>query len=187
MALHRREIADAPGGIHLAHEAIADLGTQARAILVLPLLERSGRRDFEAIEEGSADLRVAGAQVTDVGVNPPGRQTHRRALDHNRLARNLGFDDGEPLSKGMIRVLRRRVRPQQIGEIISREALPGLQRKPDEEREMLARAEAHLLASGGEQGRTTQAMQHEMMNHMRPRFIDSLYRLGTRINDVSTR
>src|SRR5207244_2387735 len=178
MALHSREVADAPGGIHLAHEAIADLGTQARAILVLPLLERSGRRDFKAVEEGSADLRVAGAQVTDVGVNPAGRQTYRRALDHDRLARNLGFDDGEPLSKGMIRVLRRRVRPQKIGEIISREALPGLQRKPDEEREMLARAEAHLLASDGEQGRTTQAMQHEMMNHMRTRLIDSLYRLG---------
>jgi len=87
----------------------------------------------------------------------------------------------------MVRMFWRRVRPQQIGEIVSREPLPGLQRKPDEEREMLARAEAHLLASDGEQGRTTQAMQHEVMNHMRPRFIDSLYRLRTRINDVSTR
>ena len=51
---------------------------------------------------------------------------------------------------------------------------------------MLARTKAHLLTSSGEQGGTTQAMEHEMMNHMATRFIDSLYRLGTRINDVST-
>jgi len=47
----------------LVHEAIANLGPQARAILVLPLLERSGRRDFEAIKEGSADLRVAASRA----------------------------------------------------------------------------------------------------------------------------
>ena len=45
---------------------------------------------------------------------------------------------------------------------------------------------AHLLTGSGEQGGTTQAMEHEMMNHMATRFIDSLHRLGTRINDVST-
>ena len=111
MSLHGREIADAPRRVHLAHEAIAHLRHEASAVFIFPFLERAGCRNLESIEEWTTDMRIAVAEMVHVRVNPSGRQTDRGALDHHRFARNLGFDDRETLSKRMIRMLRRRIRP----------------------------------------------------------------------------
>ena len=119
------EITDAARGVHLAHQTIANLRDQTRAMLVLPLLERTSRGNLEAIEKGAVDAHVAGVQVGRINVDPSRRQPNRGALNDDRLARDLRLDDGETLGEGVIREPRSRFRPQQIGEVVARELLAG--------------------------------------------------------------
>src|SRR2546425_10684635 len=126
MPFDRREIGDAARGVHLPHETIANLRDQPRAKLVLPLLERSRRRNLEAIEEGTVDAHIAGRQMVGVDVNPTRRQANRGALNHDRLAGDLRFDYRETLCEGVISKTRGRLRPQQVGEGVARELLADL-------------------------------------------------------------
>jgi hypothetical protein len=71
----------------------------------------------------------------------------------------------------MIRVPRGCLRPQQIGEVIARELLARFQGETNEEGEVLARTEPHLLAGNGEQGGATQAVQHETVSHIPTRVL----------------
>ncbi|MGH8543218.1 MAG: hypothetical protein ACREX3_06220 [Gammaproteobacteria bacterium] len=93
-----------------------------------------------------------------------------RWIRHCR-ARDLRLDDGKPLRQRVIGEMRRRRGPEQIGEIIAGEQAPGLERQADKQREMLARAEANLLASCGEEGRTAKTAQCERGRHSVPAFL----------------
>ena len=143
---------------------------------------------LEAIKERSLDTHVAGGQMRGINIDPAGGQPYGGALNHHRLTSDLCLYHGQALRERMIGMSRGRVRPQQVGEVIPRELLTAFQGETDEEREMLARAKPHLLASEGEQGGSTESVQHEMVSHMPARVL--LIRNGTlggRINDLSTR
>ena len=171
MLFDGREIADAARGVHLAHETVANLRDQTRAMLILPIFERSRRRNLEPVEERTVDAHVADGQMVGVNVDPPRRQTDRRPLNDDRLAGDLCLDDGETLREGVIRVPRRRFRPQQIGEVVARELFAGFQRETNEQGEVLTRAKPHLLAGNGEQGGTTEAVQYETVSHIPARVL----------------
>ena len=126
--------------------------------------------------------------MLDVDINPPRRETHRRATQDDGRARDLRLDDRQALRERVIRVLRRRVRPEQIGEIVARELLAGVERKTDQQRQMLARTERHLFTGDGEQGGRAEAVQPESVSHVRVCVLLIRYEtLGGRINHVSTR
>src|SRR3989441_10759673 len=67
------------------------------------------------------------------------------------LAAALLLDARQCLSERMPRQMRWRVGPQQVHQIVARELLPRLGRESDQERKMLARAEADLLPRLGQQ------------------------------------
>src|ERR1700694_1196923 len=163
--LHGGEVADATRGVHLADEAVAHLRNETRPILLLPLLERTGRRNVERVEERAVDGARALPQAARVDTHPSRRKTNGRTLDHYGLARDLGFDDGQTLGQRMISEPRRRAGPQAVGQVVPRELLAGLECQTSEQSEMLARAEPHLLARLGEQGGTTQTMQRKSVRH----------------------
>src|SRR6267143_6336804 len=140
-------------------------------MLILPIFERSRRGNLEPIEERPVDAHVADGQMVGVNIDPPRRQTDRRALKDDRLAGDLRLDDGETLRERVIRVPRRRFRPQQIGEVVARELLAGFQRETNEQGEVLSRAKPYLLAENGEQDGTTGAVQNEMVSHMTARVL----------------
>ena len=78
--------------------------------------------------------------------------------------------------------------PEEVGEVVAGEPFSGLEGEPDEEREVLARAEPHLLARSREQGGAAETIQLKGVDHRdHPRFLDTRVVLGGRINDVSTR
>ena len=66
----------------------------------------------------------------------------------------------------MVGVLARCIRPEQIGQIIPRELLTGVQREANEQGEVLARTKPHLFAGDSEQGGTTQTTQHKGVSHI---------------------
>src|SRR2546427_1640053 len=171
MPFDGREIADAARGVHLPHETVANLRDQARAILVLPVREGPRRRNLEAIEEGTVDAHVPRCQMVGVDVYPTRCQANGGALNDDCLTRDLRFDYGETLSEGVIGKARRRFGPQQVGEVIARELLAGFQRETNKEGEVLTRTKPHLLASNGEQGGTTQAVQNETVSHIPARVL----------------
>src|SRR6267143_5478326 len=135
-------------------------------MLILPIFERSRRGNLEPIEERTVDAHVAERQMVGVNIDPPRRQTDRRALKDDRLAGDLRLDDGQTLREGVIRVPRRGFRPQQIGEVVARELFAGFQRETNEQGEVLTRTKPHLLAENGEQGGTTQAVEYESVSHI---------------------
>ena len=104
--------------------------------------------------------------MLDVDINPPRRETHRRATQDDGRARDLRLDDRQALRERVIRVLRRRVRPEQIGEIVARELLAGVERKTDQQRQMLASTERHLFTGDGEQSGRAEAVQPETLSHV---------------------
>src|SRR6266550_6182620 len=119
VSLDRGEITDPARGIHLAHETIANLRNQTRAMLVLPVLERACLGNLDTIEAGTVDAHVAIGQMVGVDVDPPRCQTYSRTLNHHRLARDLRLDDRETLSERVIGMAWRRFGPQEVGEIVA--------------------------------------------------------------------
>src|SRR5206468_12483636 len=123
-----------------------------------------------------------------IGIDPAGGEGDGRAADHYGLPRDFRLDDGEALREGMVRMARRCVRPEEVGEIVARELLARFQRETNEERQMFARTEGHLFAGDGEQGRRAEAVQSETVSHMLTRVLLILREtLGLQINRVSTR
>ena len=61
---------------------------------------------------------------------------------------------------------RGRVGPKQISEVVPRELLACVEGKTNQQREVFARAEPHLLTGNGEQCRAAQTVQNEMMSHL---------------------
>ena len=174
MALDGREITDPPGGIHQPHEAIPHLGRESRAMLVFPLFKWPGGRNLEALEERPSDSRTTVSEMQRVNIDPAGGETDGGALNHDRIAGDFRFDDRQTLGQRMVGELGRGIRPKEVGEIVARELLPGIERETNQEGEMLARTKPHLLTSDGEQGGTTEAMQDEVVSHaISTRFIDS--------------
>ena len=107
VVIQRATVGLAPGWIDADVNHLSD----GNAHVSGPFLDGFEIPAARPFEEWTTDLCIAVAQVVDVRVNPSGRQTDRGALDHHRFARNLGFDDRKTLSKRMIRMLRRRIRP----------------------------------------------------------------------------
>ena len=166
MVLNGWEVANATGRVHLAHETVTYLRCETRTELIFPVLERPRRGDLKAVEERPVDRHLIRRQMIEIDIDPASGEPHGGALDDDSLARDLGFDDRESLSERMVGEFRRRIRPEQIGEVVPRELLARFQSETDQERQVLARAEPHLLAGGGEQGGSTQAVQHERMSHI---------------------
>jgi hypothetical protein len=96
-----------------------------------------------------------------IDIDPPGRETDRRALNHHGVTGDLGLDHRQTLRKGVIRKLGRDVGPEEVGEIVAGELLPGIQREADQQGKMFARTKSHLLTRSGEEGRTTEAVQQK--------------------------
>ncbi len=99
MPLDGREVTDATGRVHEAHEAIAHLGSEPRPMLVFPLLERPRRWNLEAIEEGAVDGHITVLQMQCIHINPAWRETDCPTLNYDRVTRDLGLDYRKPLGK----------------------------------------------------------------------------------------
>ena len=84
--LHRPEVADAAARVHLRHEAVPQLRHQPRPPLVLPLLERGGARNLEAVQERAPDLHVAAVQPPHVRIHHAVGERHRGLLHEHVLA-----------------------------------------------------------------------------------------------------
>ena len=151
MPFHRREVADAPPGVHLPDETIPDARHELGAPLVLPLLERHRARHVEPLEERPPDLHVGRVEPPQVRIHRFVGERDGRPLHLQVLAADLLLDDRQCLSERMPRQMRWRVGPQQVHQIVARELLPRLGCESDQEREMLARAEADLLPRLGQQ------------------------------------
>ena len=149
--LHRGEIADAAPGVHLLHQAVADPRAKPRPPLVLPLLEPGRGGHLEAVEKRSPDLQVAGIQMRHVGIHRALSKRHRRPLDHQVLAPHLLFQYGERLCQRVARQMCGSVAPQQVHQVVARESPPRLDGETNQQREVLARAEADLLTRRCEQ------------------------------------
>ena len=182
------EVANAARGVHLSHQTVAHLRQETSAAFVLPFLEGPGRRNLEAVKKGTVYADVTVAQAQGVHVHPPRGETNRGSLYHHRLACDLGLDDGESLGERVIREPGSSRGPQEVRQVVAGEPFAGLEGKPNQEREVFARAEAHLLSGSREESRATQTPQLEGMGHgTTPRFLDTRVVLGGRINEVSTR
>ena len=134
-------------------------------MLVFPLFKWPCGRNLEALEERPIDSRNAVTEMQRVNIDPAGGETDGGALNHDRIAGDFRFDDREALGQRMVGKLGRCTRPEEVGEIVARELLPGIQREANQEGKMLARTKPHLLTSHREQGGTTEAMQDEVVSH----------------------
>src|SRR6266498_1498638 len=63
--------------------------------------------------------------------------------------------------------MRRRVRPEEIHQVVARESLPRLDGEADQQGEVLARAKADLLTGVGQEQGSTQAQQLQVGRHRR--------------------
>jgi hypothetical protein len=141
---------------------ISHLGDQRGGPLIFPVVERPRARHLEAVEEAAADgaIRPAG-ELRDVGLDGPRSQANRRRTHEEILAAQLCPQDGDGLGQGMPRVFRWRVGPQQLAQGVARECVSRLEGEPDQQRKVLARAEADGLPGAVEQLRFAQAGQVE--------------------------
>ena len=80
----------------------------------------------------------------------------------------------------------RRIRPEQVGEIVAREPPPALHTEPYEEREMLTGAEFYLLTGKGEQQWCPERGQVQVRGQTVISRCYGMVVLGTHINAVST-
>ena len=138
--LHRREIPDPPAGVHLLHETVANPGLQLRPPLVLPLLERHRPRHLEAVEEGPAHGDVAAGEMLQVHIHPARGERHSGALHQQVLAADGVPDNGQRLRQGVAGQGGCGRRPEQLHQVVAREALTRLDREPDQEGKVLASA-----------------------------------------------
>ena len=138
------------------------------------MLEARSRRHIEAVEKRPPDLQVAHVEMRHIGVHRALDERDGRALDQEVLAPHLFLEHAERLRQRVAREMRRGVTPQQVHQIVAREAPPRLDREPDQQREVLARAELDLLARPGQKQRGAERQQVQVR-----RQTDGSQRFGT--------
>jgi len=186
VALHRREVTDSAPAVHLPHEAIADPRHQLRPPLVLPLLELHGSRYLEAVEELTTDLRLRGIDLAHVHLNGAGGERDGGALHDELVAPDLFLQYRQRLGKRVAGPRRRNVGPQQIHQIVAGELPPRFDGESDQQGEMLAGAETHLLACLAEEQGSTQREELQVRHHADASRRFGMVPLDTQINRVST-
>ncbi len=143
VALDRREVGDAAGGVHVTGQRVTDFGDQLGGPLTLPVVEGARAWDVKAIEEPAADCTVRpGSEMSDVRLNGPSPQADRCGAHEEVFAPQLGPQHRNGLRQRMTGAFGWRVGPQQVGQRVAREHVARLQGEPDQQREVLARAEA---------------------------------------------
>ena len=163
--LYRFEVADSASRVHLPHETVADPGHQLGAPLVLPLLELHGARHIEALQELAADGGVGCVEPGHVRMYRVRGEGDRRALHKDVLPADLLLEDRQRLGQRVPRPRRGHARPEQVHQIVTREFPTGLDREADQEGEVFARAEPHLLPCLGEEQGSSQADEMQMRRH----------------------
>jgi hypothetical protein len=163
--LDRGEVADAAPRVHLLHQTVTNARVQARRPTLAPFLEAWRPTQFEPVEETSPNFRPAWVEVARVYLHRPLSQGERGAVGGQELPADRCPQDGDCLGQGMPAVLVGRIGPQQIDQIVTGELFSRLERKPNQQGEMLARAIAYRFTGGGEQEGSAQREQAELGDH----------------------
>ncbi len=146
VTLHRRIVSDAAAAIHVLDQAIPETRLELGGPLVLPVLEGARTGNLEAVQESPLDLRLRVIEVVGVDIDSALSERDRGLLDLHGVAAELGLEDRDPLREGMPAQPRRGVGPEEVHQIVTCEAVARFERESRQQREVLARAEADLLA-----------------------------------------
>ena len=187
MPLHGGEGAHAPAGVHLPHQTVPHARHELGASLVLPVLERHGSGDLEAVEKRPTNLHVARLERVQVHVHHPRGESERRPLHEHVLVADLRLEDRDRLRQRVTRAGCRCVGPEQLDEVVARKPPPGVEREADQDGEMLTRAKPHRLPGWGEQEGYAEGAKVQVRRQDDGSQCRGMVLLGALVNVLSTR
>lgn len=125
-------------------------------------------------------------QSAQVDFDHARREPDRRLLNEQVVAPDLGLQHRHCLREGMAGVRCWSVRPEQLDHAVATEPAARVDGQPDQQGEVLARAELDLLTSSGEQERCPKRGKVQMRRHRDGSRCFGMLLIGPPVNGRST-